>query len=312
MARTSLALPRLRGNAKVPAIATAAPRRHLPGYRTLWGDVLRAFLRHPSAMVGVVLIAVFLTASFVGLIYTPFDPYTNSLASRLEAPSANHFMGTDRFGRDILSRLLRAAYLALVIGVVSVAAGGILGSFLGLIAGFFRGWIGAVIMRVTDALMAFPIILLALAIMATLGTGTTNVMLAVAIATLPRFTRMMQAESMAVARREYVTAARAIGAPTWRILLVHVLPNALSSVLVMATLYISTAILTEATLSFLGLGAAPPTPTWGSMINDGSSVLQSAPWVALFPGLAITLTVVGFGLAGDGLRDALDARLRDA
>jgi peptide/nickel transport system permease protein len=166
-------------------------------------------------------------------------------------------------------------------------------------------------MRFTDAMMAFPLILLAMAIMATLGPGLGKVMLAVGISTMPRFSRMMQAEALSVSRREYVTAARSVGAGTWRILFRHVLPNSFSSVLVMATLYISTAILIEATLSFLGLGPQPPTPTWGSMINDGSNVLQSAPWVAIFPGIAITLTVLGFSLAGDGLRDALDIKLRD-
>jgi ABC-type dipeptide/oligopeptide/nickel transport system permease subunit len=166
-------------------------------------------------------------------------------------------------------------------------------------------------MGFTDAMLAFPTLLLALAVMATLGPGLANVMIAVGVSTMPRFTRMMEAEVLSISRREFVTASRAIGASTPAILLRHILPNALSSVLVMATLYISTAILAEATLSFLGLGPPPPTPTWGSMINDGSSVLQPAPWVVLFPGLAITLTVLGFSLVGDGIRDALDTRLRD-
>ena len=289
----------------------AAERLRLKKQRSLWGDAFHTFRKRTSAMVGLVLVVLFILASAVGFFYTPHDPVRSNLAARLQSPNSTYLLGTDRFGRDIVSRLLRGAYLALAVGVVAVAIGGTLGSLQGLIAGYFRGWIGAIIMRFTDAMMAFPLILLALAIMATLGAGLDKVMLAVGIATMPRFTRMMQAESLSVSRREYVTAARAAGATTWRILINHVLPNAMSSVLVMATLYISTAILTEATLSFLGLGPRPPTPTWGSMINDGSSVLQLAPWVALFPGLAIMVTVLGFSLAGDGLRDALDAKLRD-
>jgi peptide/nickel transport system permease protein len=220
-------------------------------------------------------------------------------------------MGTDGFGRDIRNRILTGAPLALAVGVVSVAGGGLVGCALGLMAGYYRGKVGTAIMRLIDAMLAFPTLLLALAIMATLGPGLTNVMIAVGFSTLPRFARMMQAEVLAISEREYITAARAIGAPARSIILRHIVPNSVSSVLVMATLYVSTAILAEATLSFLGLGPRPPTPTWGSMINDGSSVLQGAPWVVLFPGLAITVTVLGFSLVGDGLRDALDTRLRE-
>ncbi|MBI3978068.1 MAG: ABC transporter permease [Chloroflexi bacterium] len=289
--------------------ASAAPTwaRH----RSLWRDAVRSFFRRRSAIVGLALVSLFLVTALVGELGTPYDPYRSSLRERLQPPSAAHILGTDGFGRDIFSRILRGASITLVIGVVAVTIGVILGSVQGLIAGYFRGWIGAVIMRFVDALQAFPLILLALAIMATLGRGPVNVMVAVGIATMPRFARMMQAESLSVSRRDYVTAARAIGASTWRILFQHVLPNSLSSVIVMATLYVATAILTEATLSFLGLGPPPPTATWGSMVNDGSNVLHSSPWVAVFPGLAITIVVLGFSLAGDGLRDALDAKLRD-
>jgi peptide/nickel transport system permease protein len=180
-----------------------------------------------------------------------------------------------------------------------------------LLAGYRSGFVGAVIMRFTDAMLAFPTLLLALAIMATLGAGLSNVMIAVGLSSMPRFTRLMQAEVLALRNREYVVAARAVGATTRMILLRHILPNALSSVLVLSTLSISTAILAEATLSFLGLGPRPPTATWGLMISDGTSVLQTAPWVVLFPGMAITVTVLGFSLLGDGLRDALDVRLRE-
>jgi peptide/nickel transport system permease protein len=299
----------VRGAAALP-IGGAVAALALGRQRSLWLDAVQSFLRRRSAVVGLVLVVLFLATSLVGAFTTPYDPYRSSLRERLQPPSAAHLLGTDGFGRDIVSRILRGAPLTLVIGVVAVTIGAVLGCLQGLIAGYFRGWPGAVIMRFTDALLAFPLILLALAIMATLGTGPINVMIAVGISTMPRFARMMQAETLAVSRRDYVLSAHTIGAPTRRILLHHILPNALSSVVVMATLYVSTAILTEATLSFLGLGPAPPTPTWGSMVNDGSSVMRTAPWVAVFPGLAITLVVLGFSLAGDGLRDAMDAKLR--
>ncbi len=280
--------------------------------RTFWRDMVRSFVHNRPGMLGVILILFFIICSIWGLVGTPADTNRSRLSTRLEAPSASHLFGTDNQGRDIKNRILRGAPLALEVGVLSVAGGGIIGCSLGLIAGFYRKKVGTVIMRVVDALLAFPTLLLALAIMATLGAGLTNIMIAVGFSTLPRFARVMQAEVLTVGEREYITAARSIGAPPFRsILLKHVLPNAVSSVLVMATLYVSTAILAEATLSFLGLGPAPPTPTWGSMINDGSSVLQLAPWVVLFPGVAIMLTVLGFNLVGDGLRDALDIRLRE-
>ena len=280
--------------------------------RTFWRDMRHRFLHDRAGMIGVVLIALFLIVSVWGMIGTPSDTNRSRLGQRLQHPSREHILGTDGQGRDIKNRILLGAHLALAVGVLSVAGGGIIGCTLGLIAGYYRKNIGTVIMRIVDALLAFPTLLLALAIMATLGAGLTNIMIAVGFSTLPRFARLMQAEVLTISEREFITAARAIGAPPIRsILLKHVLPNSLSSVLVMATLYVSTAILAEATLSFLGLGPAPPTPTWGSMINDGSSVLQLAPWVVLFPGLAIMITVLGFNLVGDGLRDALDTRLRD-
>lgn len=280
--------------------------------RTFWRDILGHFARDRRAMVGVALVALFIVVSIWGLFGTPADTNRSNLATRLEHPSAAHLLGTDLQGRDILNRIIEGAPLALAVGVLSVAGGGIIGCSLGLVAGYFKGKTGAVIMRLVDALLAFPTLLLALAIMATLGAGITNIMIAVGFSTLPRFARLMEAEVQGTSQREYITAARAIGAPPFRsILLRHVLPNSVSSVMVMATLYVSTAILAGATLSFLGLGPSPPTPAWGSMITDGSSVLQSAPWTVLFPGLAIMITVLGFNLAGDGLRDALDVRLRD-
>ena len=262
-------------------------------------------------MVGLALVGIVLVATCAGLVAVPQTANRSNLAQRLSPPSGAHLMGTDGSGRDILQRVLLGAPLSLAVGVVAVAIGSILGSAQGLFAGYRGGPLGAAIMRFTDALLAFPTLLLALAIMATLGAGLVNVMIAVGLSSMPRFTRVMQAEVLSLKSREYVVAARAVGAGTPTILVRHILPNALSSVLVLSTLSISTAILAEATLSFLGLGPRPPTATWGSMISDGTSVLPAAPWVVLFPGLAITLTVLGFSLLGDGLRDALDVRLRE-
>jgi peptide/nickel transport system permease protein len=250
-----------------------------------------------------------LVAAALGLV-TPETANRSNLGQRLLAPTLSHVLGTDGSGRDILQRILLGAPLSLAVGVVAVAIGTVLGCAQGLLAGYRGGFIGAFIMRCTDAMLAFPMLLFALAIMATLGAGLSNVMIAVGLSSMPRFTRMMHAEVLTLRSREYVVAARSVGASTFWILVRHVLPNALSSVLVLSTLSISTAILAEATLSFLGLGPRPPTATWGSMINDGTSVLQSAPWVVLFPGLAITITVLGFSLLGDALRDVLDPRLR--
>lgn len=290
-------------------VASVEPSRLGPP-RTFWRDTVARYRRRTSAMIGLGLVAIFLVMTIVGIVLSA-SPARNNLAQRLRAPTVTQPFGTDIFGRDIFTRVLQGAPLALAVGVVSVAIGSVLGCGQGLIAGYYRGKVGAVIMGFTDAMLAFPTLLLALSVVATLGSGLSNVMIAVGISTMPRFTRMMEAEVLSISSRDFVLASRAIGADTRRILLRHILPNALSSVLVMATLYISTAILAEATLSFLGLGPPPPTPTWGSMISDGSSVLEPAPWVSLFPGLAITLTVLGFSLVGDGVRDALDARLRD-
>jgi peptide/nickel transport system permease protein len=293
------------------AVAVGPGRTPAAASRTFWRDTAFQFRRSSSAMIGVVLVLIFLVGAAVGQFGTPATTNRSNLAARLRPPSTTYVMGTDGFGRDMLFRVLQGAPLALAVGVVSVAIGSVLGAAQGLVAGYYRGKVSAVIMGFTDAMLAFPTLLLALSVVATLGPGLLNVMIAVGVSTMPRFTRMMEAEVLTIGSRDFVLASRTIGAGTGRILLRHILPNALSSVLVMATLYISTAILAEATLSFLGLGPPPPTPTWGSMINDGSSVLQNAPWVTLFPGLAITLTVLGFSLVGDGVRDALDTRLRD-
>jgi peptide/nickel transport system permease protein len=299
-------------SATLGVLAPSAPGR-VPrtAPRTFWRDTFGSLKRQKGAVVGLALIWIVLVAAVIGAVAVPESVNRSVLGQRLQPPSAAHLFGTDGSGRDILLRVLLGAPLSLAVGVVSIVIGCLLGSVQGLVAGFRGGLVSAAIMRFTDAMLAFPALLLALAVMATLGAGLSNVMIAVGLSSMPRFTRLMYAEVLAIRGREYVSAARAVGASTSRILFQHILPNALSSMLVLSTLSISTAILAEATLSFLGLGPRPPTATWGSMISDGTSVLESAPWVVLFPGLAITLTVLGFSLFGDGLRDALDVRLRD-
>jgi peptide/nickel transport system permease protein len=294
-----------------PFAVSTTGRAAAAGGRTFWRDTFRALRRQKGAMIGLALVALVLVAAAIGSVAVPESANRSNLGQRLRAPSANQPFGTDGSGRDIVLRVLLGAPLSLAVGVVAIAIGCVLGSVQGLIAGFRGGLLSAAIMRFTDAMLAFPTLLLALAVMATLGAGLSNVMIAVGFSSMPRFTRLMHAQVLSIRSREYVTAAQAIGASTTRILLQHILPNAISSILVLSTLSISTAILAEATLSFLGLGPRPPTATWGSMISDGTSVLETAPWVVLFPGLAITITVLGFSLFGDGLRDALDVRLRD-
>jgi peptide/nickel transport system permease protein len=286
-------------------------QRHRGAPRTFWRDTFGSLMRQKAALLGMILIGLMLVGALIGSTAIPESANRSNIGQRLNPPSAAHVLGTDGSGRDIGLRVLLGTPLSLMVGVVAVGIGCVLGAVQGLVAGFRGGLLGAAIMRFTDAMLAFPGLLLALAVMATLGAGLPNIMIAVGLSSMPRFTRVMYAEVLSIKNREYVTAGLALGASTPRILFQHILPNALSSMLVLSTLSIATAILAEATLSFLGLGPRPPTATWGSMISDGTSVLETAPWVVLFPGLAITLTVLGFSLFGDGLRDALDVRLRD-
>lgn len=241
----------------------------------------------------------------------PHDPLQQRLLERLLPPgSPGHLLGTDNFGRDILSRTIFGSRISLLVGFVAVALAATAGTAVGMVGGYFGGAVDMLFMRTIDVLMAFPLILLAIAIVAVLGGGLVNLMLAVGISSIPPFARLMRSEVLAHRGREYVDAARALGAGPARIMARHLLPNVTAPLVVLSTLRISTVILTEATLSFLGLGVAPPTPTWGNMVADGTRFLQTAPWISIIPGTAIMLTVLGFNLFGDGLRDALDPRLR--
>lgn len=238
----------------------------------------------------------------------PYDPAEQDLTRRYEPPSRDYLFGTDNFGRDMLSRIIWGARISLVVGVVAVSIAILLGGGLGVIAGYVGGAVDQVISSIVETLMAFPFLLLALAIITVLGPGTFNVMLAIGLGSVPMFARVLRAEVLAARGREYIVAARSIGATHTRIVSSHVLPNILSSVIVLGTTRIATAILTEASLSFLGLGIRPPTPSWGVMVADGRAYLERAPWIALIPGAVIVIIVLGFNLFGDSLRDALDVR----
>ncbi len=244
--------------------------------------------------------------ALVGLFYTPHDPLAIQAAERGQGPSLTHLMGTDQFGRDILSRVMRGASLALLVGSVAAGLGLIVGGPLGALAGFLRGWVDELIMRIMDGLFAFPATLLAIAIVGALGPGLVNTMLAIGVAYVPVFARLARASVIAQIASDYVEAARALGCRPLRLLWRHILPNGLAPLIVQATVAFGGAILAEAALSYLGLGVQPPAPSWGQMLNDARNYLSIAPWLAVFPGFVIAVTVLGFNLLGDGLRDYLD------
>lgn len=271
---------------------------------------VRRFLSRPVAVAGLVVIILFVGVAIFAPLISPYDPIATSWTAIRKAPSALHWMGTDEDGRDVLSRVIFGARASLLAGVVAVLIAAAIGVPTGLLAGFSGGWIDALLSRVTDAMLACPFLILAIALAAFLGPDLTNAMIAIGVSTAPRFMRVSRAATLDAASNDYVEAARAIGNPGWRVAVRHILPNIVPPVLVQATLAIATAIIAEASLSFLGLGQQPPAPSWGSMLNSAQRFLSQAPWLAVFPGLAIFFVVLSFNLVGDGLRDALDPRGR--
>lgn len=268
-------------------------------------------LRNRSGLVGIILITLYLTAAVLGVFsLLPYSPIEQHVKDRMQPPSSQYLMGTDEFGRDVFSRVLRGATNSLKIALISVAAAGLAGIVLGASAGYVGGQFDNGVMRVMDVFFAFPAILLALAIVAALGANAGNTILAISIVYTPIFARVARGPTLSVKATEYVTAARCIGARNVRILGLHILPNITAPLIVQLSLALSWSILTEAGLSFLGLGAQPPQPSWGNMLSESRSLLELAPWMTVFPGLAIMLCVLGFNLLGDGLRDVLDPRLR--
>ena len=270
----------------------------------------RVLFRSRGAVFGLIVVVVItLTALFAPLL-ARYDPARQNLLDRDQPAGADHWFGTDRLGRDLLSRTVWGARLSLVTGLGAVSVGTVQGSVLGLAGGYYRGWLDGVIGRVIDTLLAFPLYLSAIFVIAVLGPSELGVVLAVGMALTPVFARLARSEAMAEATKDYVVAARAVGSPNRRVILAHILPNIAAPLLVLASLNMSDAILVEAGLSFLGLGPPPPTPSWGRMVNDGMVVLTTAPWESFAPGLAIALLVLGSNLLGDGLRDAFDPTLR--
>ncbi len=271
---------------------------------------LHFWSRNRLALVGLAIIVLIVLAATLAPLLAPYDPFERDIRNRIAAPSASHLLGTDELGRDTLSRIIYGARISLMVGGVSVGLATLIGAPLGLIAGYGQGRFDSLIMRLMDALLSFPEIVLAIAILAILGPSAANAMIAIGIVYIPIFARTARAPAIAESNREYVEAARASGATGARILFRHIAPNTLSILIVRISTSLSYAILAEASLSFLGLSASPPTPTWGRMLRDGQSFMQQAPWVAIFPGIAIALAVLGFNLLGDGLRDAFDPRTR--
>lgn len=277
--------------------------------KSYWSMVWRRMKRSKGAIIGAAILLFFIIASIGAPILAPYPMEEMKMENRFIAPSADHWLGTDEFGRDILSRMMYGGRVSLMMGLVAVSIAGIVGVFLGVISGYYRK-LDIYIMQCMDILLAFPSLLLAIAIIAVLGVGLTNAMIAVAISVIPSYVRVVRGTVLSLREKEYIEAVKALGVSDFKIILKHILPNVLSPVIVLSTLQFGTSILAAASLSFLGLGAQPPAPEWGAMAYVGKSFLLNAWWMSLFPGLAIMLVVLGFNMLGDGLRDALDPRLK--
>ncbi len=288
--------------------STLAPQRSAGIGLDTRGQVWRRIVRNRKAVVGGTFLLIIVLAAIFADVVAVHDPAAQNLRNRLQPPSAEHWLGTDQFGRDMFSRIVHGARISLRVGFISVGLALLAGGTMGLLAGYYGGWMETVFMRLVDILLALPSFLLALAIVSTLGPSLTNVMIAVGIAYTPGFARVMRSSVLSVRQLDYVAAAQAAGASDLRIMFRHVLPNALNPMIVHSTLALAGSILAAAGLSFLGMGAQPPTPEWGSMLNSARSFIRAAHHVVTYPGLAIMITVLCLNLLGDGLRDALDPR----
>jgi peptide/nickel transport system permease protein len=270
----------------------------------------RVFFGRWVVIVGMVIILLLIIASIFAPWLTQYNPIKSNMAESLQQPSLQHLLGTDILGRDVLTRIIYGARISLMVGIIATGIAAIIGMAMGLLAGYYSGWINSVIMRITDALMSIPPIMLALAVAAILGGGLKNVMISVGISLIPTYCRLMCGEILSIKESDYVTAIVLSGANNTRIMLQHLLPNSFPPILVLITLNMGIAILAEASLSFLGIGISPPEPAWGAMVSDGYRYLNTNPILSFAPGVAVMLVVIAFNLVGDGLRDALDPRLR--
>lgn len=275
-----------------------------------WKEAYWQIRKNKLAIVGIVIILFFIIVAVFAPYLTPYSFESMNAADRLQPPNSNYWFGTDDLGRDIFTRIVFGARISLQVGFFAVTGALIFGTFLGVLAGFYRGWLDMLISRIFDIMLAFPSILLAIAIVAILGPSLQNALIAIAIINIPIFGRLVRSKVISIRQEEYIMAARAQGMRNGRILFHHVLPNSLGPIIVQATLGFGTAILEAAALGFLGMGAQAPTPEWGRMLSDARQYIQSAPWTVLFPGFSIMLVVLGFNMIGDGLRDALDPKMK--
>lgn len=278
--------------------------------RGQWGDVWHRLRKNTLAMIGLGIISVIILSAVFADVIAPYNFREQNLYRIAEGPSIDHPLGTDDLGRDILSRIIHGTRISLMVGLVSVSISAIIGGVLGAVAGFYGGRIDNVIMRIMDVMLAIPSILLAIAIVSAFGGGLVNVMIAVGISSVPTYARIVKASVISIKEQEFVEAARSIGAGDLRIIVKHILPNSLAPIIVQGTLGVASAILSAAGLSFIGLGIQPPTPEWGAMLSNGRYIIRSAWHVATFPGIAIMITIFALNVLGDGLRDALDPRLK--
>lgn len=289
-----------------PAVHKRRSSPRLEYYKTIW----KRLRQNKAAVVGGILILFFIVTAIIGPLLTTKDPNEIDILNKIQGPSAEHWFGTDNFGRDIFTRIIHGMGITLYVGFFSVIIGGVIGVLFGVISGYYGGKLDTVIMRIMDILLAFPGIILALAIVSVLGGSLTNVIIAVGVFSIPAFARIVRGSTLTVRKLEYIDAMRALGATDARIIFKHILPNVMSPIIVQATLRIATAVLTASGLSFLGLGAKPPTPEWGAMLSDGRSYMADAPHMVLVPGIMIVLVVLAFNIFGDGLRDALDPKMK--
>lgn len=281
-------------------------------WNPLFARVLFVFNRNRISWIGVVLLLILVSLAVFAPVISPYNPVEQHITDQFKGPSAKYWLGTDEYGRDLFTRIVWGARISLTVGTVSVILGMIIGSILGMYAGYKGGVGDELIMRVMDVLMSIPTLLMGLFVVAVLGPSTVNLIIAIALTVVPRFARIARAPTVSIKERDYIEACRAMGFSDLRIMLVHVLPNILGDIMVMGSLWVATAVRIEASLSFIGLGVPPPTPTWGGMVREGFEKMLDSPGASIYPGIFILLTVFAFNLIGDGLRDVIDPRLRES
>lgn len=286
--------------------------KHVPGaFTRALTEIVHAFNTNKTSWVGLVIFLVICALALLAPVIAPYDPIKQHIADALQPPSEKYWLGTDAFGRDVWSRILWGGRISLFVSVASISIAMVIGSTLGILAGYKGGWIDQIIMRGMDVLLSFPTLVMGLLVVAVLGANLTNLIIAIALTVIPKFARIARAPTVAVKELDYIEACRALGYSDTRIMAVHILPNVIGEVLVLASLWTATAVRIEAYLSFIGLGVKPPTPTWGGMIRQGFEYILDAPWMCIYTGLAVLVLVFSLNLLGDGLRDAVDPKLRN-